>query len=73
MEVMEGKCVDPSVQLEIDEMILDYLMFTATERVLDEHENRWKIDEYGPGRCGTDVLVKLVDCQWKMDIMQCAS
>ena len=59
---MEEKCVDPEVQLDVDEMILDYLIFTATATTLNDYEDCGNVDEHFNSSERTNVHLQLVDC-----------
>lgn len=37
---MSGKCADSETQLEVDEFILDYLVYMATAALLDHTRHR---------------------------------
>lgn len=58
---MERKCADPAMQLEIDELILDYLVFIATREIIDDYERRGKLFEKHRGTSKADKLLQLVD------------
>lgn len=53
------QCADPARQLEIDGLILDYLVFTATREIIVEYERRGK-EELGR-MSKADKLLQLVD------------
>jgi len=56
---MALKCVDPGLQLDVDVIILDYLLHSAIQALLDE------VDERRAGRHGryaADNHLHMVDC-----------
>ena len=66
---MDEKRVDPSVQLDVDEMVLDYLIFTATANILSDHGDCGKVDEQTSSAQRTDVLLQMVNCQSWTELM----
>ena len=60
---MDEKRVDAAVQLDVDEMILDYLIFTATANILSDYGDCGKVDEQTSSFQRTDVLLQMVNCQ----------
>ncbi|KAL6721100.1 hypothetical protein ACLMJK_000200 [Lecanora helva] len=58
---MDEKCVDPSVQVDIDEMILDYLIFNATKSALNDFEDQLIDAEHAHQQRKTNRLSHLVD------------
>lgn len=60
--IME-RCADALLQLEIDEWILDYLIFSAVKALLEEYKG----SNRGPGapekQERSSVLLQLVDCK----------
>jgi len=61
---MEEKRVDPEIQIDINEMILDYLGFVATENALENYASRGGNDvNDAHGHSITRGLLQLVDCQ----------
>lgn len=58
------RCADPLLQLEIDEWILDYLVFSAIKALLVEYKG----SKGGPGDASDklerpSVFLQLVDCK----------
>ena len=63
MVTMEEKHVDPRIQLDVDEMILDYLLFTTTRSIL-EHQEKLKENRDDARNNNTmSMLMQLVDCR----------
>ena len=58
---MEEKCADPTIQMDIDEMTLDYLLFTTTKVILEYDERNYHESTHGHGTI--DLLLQSVQCQ----------
>lgn len=60
------KCAERSTQLEVDEAILDYLLFTAIQALLHDTE----ASEYDRCMAGAseavDIPLQLVDCESRL-------
>lgn len=58
------RCADALLRIEIDEWILDYLIFSATKALLEEYKG--SEDELGDAsekQERSSVLLQLVDCK----------
>lgn len=58
---MEGRCANPAMQLNIDEIILEYLVFTATEEIISDYGRRAKASGNANDQSKADMLLQLVD------------
>ncbi len=58
---MERKSADPALHLEIDELILDYLVFTATKEIINDYERRGELFDELKRMSKADMLLQLVD------------
>lgn len=58
---MAEKCADTELQLEIDIMVLDYLVFTAIKFILEDYERRRQ--DLDKPKSKSDMLLRLVDCE----------
>ena len=58
-----GRCADASTHLDVDEFILDYLIFTATKALLEDYsrlkDRRVEAQEQG----ASNIPLQLVDCK----------
>jgi len=55
-----AKCADPDLQEDVDLMILDHLIFEATNTLFEECEHRRQGDQ---DRTRGDNHLKMVDCE----------
>jgi len=60
---MERKCTDPAIQLDIDEMILDYLVFSAINGIIIDYERRGELSEDADIGNKVSTLLQLVDSE----------
>lgn len=58
----DEKSADPATSLEVDLMILDYLMYSATKALLDVHSVH-KEQKYALRNGRHDMLINMVDCK----------
>ena len=57
---------DPEFQLEIDEWVLDYLVYNAIKDVLEDYKSLWtKIDHDYEQEKGA-LPLQLVDCEYSI-------
>ncbi|KAI9844489.1 MAG: hypothetical protein M1837_005572 [Sclerophora amabilis] len=62
MALVEGKQADPDVQLDVDEMIMDYLLYVTIKTLLEEFSMRLsKDEELPPLPSGSDLTLQMVD------------
>ena len=60
---MESKCADANLQREVDEMILDYVVFAAMGHVLEDHEYQLDKTNNANPKGKPSMLLQLVDCK----------
>lgn len=60
---MERKSADPSIQLDVDEQVLDYLAFSATKEILGEYESRGSLPDVVDIESKAASLLQMVDCK----------
>lgn len=60
---MEPKIADPSTQLDVDEQVLDYLVFSATREILNECESRGSLFDNVEIESKAASLLQMVDCK----------
>ncbi len=58
---MDHKCANPTMRLEVDELILDYLVFTATKEIIVDFERQGELYEQPEMMNKSDMLLQLVD------------
>ncbi len=59
----EEKRADSSTQLEVDEAILDYLLFTATQALLEDFKALKDGTLVALAQGAADIPLQLVDCE----------
>ena len=57
------RCANPKSQLEIDEWILDYLVFMAIKYVLEDYKSSESPGENANARGKACLPLQLVDCK----------
>ncbi|KAK5105651.1 hypothetical protein LTR16_006598, partial [Cryomyces antarcticus] len=57
---MDTRTADPETQLDVDVMILDYLLYNATKALLDER-NAQRQSIVLPDHAGAELLTNMVD------------
>lgn len=62
MSIME-RCANPKSQLEIDEWILDYLVFMAIKYVLEDYKSSESPGGNANARGKAGLPLQLVDCK----------
>lgn len=62
------KCADQTVQIEVDESILDYLAFTAVKALLEDYKNSGNdhIGPYADASNKASVPLQLLDCERRL-------
>lgn len=60
---MERKSADPSIQLNVDEQVLDYLVFSAIKEILNAYESRDSLPDHAETESKATTLLQLVDCK----------
>ena len=59
---MSKKLPDPETQLEVDEAILEYLVYVATAALLRDAQARGKDGPLISPRVQADLIIQMVDC-----------
>ena len=60
---MGSKCADAIMHLDIDEMILDYLIFAAMSEILNSYDRQIHDVDDAKFKRTPGVLLQLVDCE----------
>ena len=61
--LMESKCADADLRREVDDIILDYVVFAALGHVLEDHENQLDEENNAKPKGKPSILLRLVDCK----------
>jgi hypothetical protein len=64
--MVEDKRAEEGAQAEVDEMILDYLLYHALKAVLDERNELRKGSKVWDGESKADMPLSMVDCKFSM-------
>lgn len=57
------RCADPSVQLQVDEAILDYLLYTTTRSLLEQSKSVLSSNDGSKTPSRAELPLQMVDCK----------
>lgn len=69
---MERRCGDPALQLDIDELILDYLIYSATKEIINDYGRRGELLKDVNTGSKADTLLQLVDSEQSNSRSHCS-
>ena len=62
-EMTDDRCANPAYQLEVDEMILDYLLYSITKALISEAKGPRRLQRNeGQDEQNTATMLAIFDC-----------